>query len=102
MFGAGRVMRGVRRRQVVASLGELPYETILLLVAFDLTGTIFLSQTGPSTRSHLDSPLRLIALTKSGRDYKKRDYTSQTWYIKNVSARDVELPLPKDRFQSQS
>lgn len=75
---------------------------LLVFIAFDLTSTIFLSQTEPSTRSNLNSPLRLIALTKSGTDYKKREFTSQTWYIKNVSARDVQLPLPKDRFQPKA
>ncbi|HVG17609.1 MAG TPA: hypothetical protein VNI02_01045 [Blastocatellia bacterium] len=74
----------------------------LVVAAAGLTGWNLPAKTLPNQKGNLDSPLRLHAGTESGTDYKKRGYISYTWYVKNVGAGNVWLPLPKDRFLPKS
>jgi len=74
---------------------------LLLLIAVaisGLTGANLPAQTKSLSKSKLSSPFHLIAQIKSGIDYKNRPYISYRWYLRNVSAGDVWLPLPKERW----
>jgi hypothetical protein len=78
---------------------------LLLLLAVIVTGVPFAllpTEIKSAPQSSLNSPLRLLAETLSGTNYAKREYTSYTWYIKNVGESSVWLPLPRDRFQAKS
>jgi hypothetical protein len=74
----------------------------LAVVAAGLTGGSLPAKTQSTPKSKLNAPLRLLAVTKSGTDYKKREYISYTWFVKNVGARNAWLPLPKDRLLPKS
>ena len=74
----------------------------LVALVSSFIGTSHSAQSKPPRKKNLNSPLRLVAKAKSGTDYNKNQYTSYSWYIKNIGARNVWLPLPKDRFQSKS
>jgi hypothetical protein len=78
---------------------------LLLLLAVIVSGlpcSLLPTETKSAPQSSLNSPLRLFADTESGTDHRKREYTSYTWYIKNVGGSGVWLPLPRDRFQAKS
>jgi hypothetical protein len=81
---------------------EMKLLLFLAVVASGLMGAILLAETKSSPRNNLNSPLGLLGETESGTDYKKREYVSYTWTIKNVGKRNIWLPLPKDRFQSKT
>jgi hypothetical protein len=74
----------------------------LTIVASGLMGAILLAEAKSAPRNNLNSALRLLGETEFGKDYKKREYVSYTWTIKNVGKRNIWLPLPKDRFQSKA
>src|SRR5580765_7806871 len=75
---------------------------LLQVIVFLLPCPLLPTETKSALQRSLNSPLRLFADTESGTDYRKREYTSFTWYIKNVGGSSVWLPLPKDRFQAKS
>jgi hypothetical protein len=81
---------------------EMKLLLFLTMVASTLMGATLLTEAKSPSGNNLNSPLRLLGETEFGTDYKKREYVSYTWTIKNVGKRNIWLPLQKDRFQSKA
>jgi hypothetical protein len=95
-------MGNTAANRIAGSTIEMWLLFFLTVLASSVSSATHPSQTKPHPTGNLNSPLLLLAETESGADYSKREYTSYTWSIKNVGAKDVWLPMPKDRFQSKS